>query len=177
MLGGGKFANGAQTAAMSYIFNCGAHDCWDKAKPVPVSSDAANALTSGPEAIDQLKGVGPISANKARVLANDALRAAEDSGLLGLWNGPADAVRHCTWSCAMAQELEPGQAKVVGDIHELKGNSGYGGRIPQPSSEFIMDTWNNQVGRDLAPSAKVCSASCVDAYKAGRLVGPNGKPF
>ena len=31
-LAGDKFENGAMTAAFDYLFNCGAHDCWDKAR-------------------------------------------------------------------------------------------------------------------------------------------------
>jgi RHS repeat-associated protein len=29
-LAGGKFENGAVTGAFGYLFNCGAHDCWDR---------------------------------------------------------------------------------------------------------------------------------------------------
>ncbi len=38
-LGGGNFANGAVTAAFGYLFNCGAHDCWDKAKARLIDSN------------------------------------------------------------------------------------------------------------------------------------------
>ena len=30
VLGGGKFASGAQTASFGYLFNCSLHKCWDK---------------------------------------------------------------------------------------------------------------------------------------------------
>ncbi|WP_457356451.1 RHS repeat domain-containing protein [Roseateles sp. P5_D6] len=41
VLGGGKFANGARTAAFGYLFNCGAHDCWNKRKYGNVPTEMA----------------------------------------------------------------------------------------------------------------------------------------
>jgi hypothetical protein len=174
---GGKFANGAQTAAFGYLFNCGLHDCWNQAKPVPVSQEAMKYANADSEALAQADAVGPVNAARARALGIDASDFVKDSNIPGSHNGQADAVRHCTWSCSMAQELGTDQAKLVGDIHELKGNSAYGGGRPQPLSEFIMDSWNNQIGRDIAPSSQSCSSSCVDALNSGKLFKLNGKPF
>ena len=64
-----------------------------------------------------LRFIGPIDALEAKSIADNALVAAQRSGLSGLHDGPADAYRHCLWSCDMARSIGADQAKLVGDNH------------------------------------------------------------
>jgi RHS repeat-associated protein len=75
VIGGGKFANGAVTGAFGYLFNCGAHDCWNKAnqQQTPLSvptgvgvdvniaaAEAAKQQGEGPNWFyDQVRNKGP----------------------------------------------------------------------------------------------------------------------
>lgn len=121
------------------------------------------------EAAAQIAAVGPLDANTARRLANQALAAALASGLPGPVNGPADAFRHCLWSCRMAQEIGAGQAKEVGDAHERcnKGSAG----------EEAMDQANNSTGRGFGTPGADCNTLCLQAARDGTLqTAPGGTP-
>jgi len=121
------------------------------------------------EKANQVAAVGPFDAWTARNLANDALQVARNTGLPGAHNGEQDAFRHCYWSCRMAQEIGPGQAKEVGDIHEECGGN--------PPGEQAMDLHNNSVGRGLGQLGANCRQSCLNALGNGNLqVGPGGNP-
>jgi hypothetical protein len=69
--------------------------------------------------------------------AHEALRDAqiwaEIHNLGGLHNGPADAFRHCFWSCTMDKYLGAA-AKAIADERENAGN-----RDGQPKDEEMMD--------------------------------------
>jgi RHS repeat-associated protein len=121
------------------------------------------------EAAAQIAGVGPIDANTARRLANEALAAAQASGLPGLHNGQADAFRHCFWSCRMAQEIGADQAKQVGDTHERCS--------PNPANEEAMDQANNATGRGFGTPGANCGDACMQAVRDGTLqTSPDGTP-
>jgi RHS repeat-associated protein len=121
------------------------------------------------EAAAQIAAVGPIDANTARRLANEALAAARASGLPGLRNGPADAFRHCFWSCRMAQEIGAGQAKEVGDTHERCNKN--------PAGEESMDQANNATGRGFGTPGANCHDLCLQAARNGTLqTSPGGTP-
>jgi len=121
---------------------------------------------------DQIRGVGPVDANRARNNARDALSGAQASGLPGLHNGPADAFRHCLWSCLMTQSIGVDQTKIVGDTHEEIGRS-----QGPPDREEQMDRKNNEVGRrcGLEENPKTCAERCMDKHNLGALYGPGGK--
>jgi len=121
------------------------------------------------EAAAQIAAAGPIDANTARRLANEALAAARASGLPGLHNGPADAFRHCFWSCRMAQEIGAGQAKEVGDTHERCNKN--------PAGEESMDQANNATGRGFGTPGANCHDLCLQAARDGTLqTSPGGTP-
>ena len=126
-------------------------------------------LVSIREILGQIGAVGPVDASTANDLANQALRDAQKSGLDGLHNGPADAYRHCLWSCMMAQKIGADQAKKVGDLHEKYGEN--------PPGETCMDLNNNAKGRDAAGNGKDCSSSCMNLLRSGQLqTSPGGTP-
>lgn len=89
--------------------------------------------------------VGPSDAWHAGVTLNDEARG--KSGDLTRGNGfggpSTDALRHCYWSCRMAQDIGEKQAEEVGDIHErCKKNN--------PPLEEQQDLDNNRHGRESA---------------------------
>ncbi|HEY9420883.1 MAG TPA: RHS repeat-associated core domain-containing protein, partial [Thermoanaerobaculia bacterium] len=134
----------------------------------PINYIDPTGLTSIWEILGQIGSVGPIDANTARRLANEALEAAQRSGLDGLHNGPADAFRHCLWSCTMAQQLGADQAKRIGDNHERYGEN--------PPGEQCMDYHNNDQGRRAAGNGD-CANSCRSLLNSGQLVtSPGGTP-
>jgi RHS repeat-associated protein len=125
-------------------------------------------LVSLREILAQIGAVGPIDANTANNLADQSLAAAQNSGLGGLHNGPADAFRHCLWSCLMAQQIGADQAKKVGDLHERYGEN--------PPGETCMDLHNNAQGRGAAGNGD-CSSSCMGLLNGGQLQrSPGGTP-
>ena len=113
------------------------------------------------EALTQIGAVGLKDAWTARNLANEAQRVADGTDLPGAHNGPQDAFRHCYWSCRMAQEIGPGQAEEVGNIHERCGGG--------PANENAMDQRNNSVGRGLGTPGADCKSGCLNALRDGRL--------
>ena len=148
-------------------------DTWQPDPPVtntyspPVFSESAcspgqSGGASFQEKVNQAAAVGPYDAFQAKSLSDTALDKAQKSGLPGPHNGPQDAIRHCDWSCEMAQTIGPEQAQKVGDIHEACGNN--------PPGEKAMDLHNNAVGRELGSKAGVnCEISCKDALEQGKL--------
>ncbi len=121
------------------------------------------------EAATQINAVGALRAYQARSLANDAFSATRRTGLSGAHNGPADAFRHCFWSCRMAQELNPGLAEIIGNIHERCGEG--------PAAEAAMDLANNASGRAFGTRGADCYNLCLGAVYEGTLVtSPSGKP-
>lgn len=123
-------------------------------------------LVQRDEAWEQVKGVGPLDALRAKMAADEAMAAAQNSGLPGLWNGPADAYRHALWHCLMTRAIGAEQAKTVGDTHETLG-----GNHP---NELAMDQHNNAMGillgRDDKQKDKECSDLVMGALKSGQLL-------
>lgn len=99
-----------------------------------------------------------------------------NSELTGILNGPADAYRHCLWSCLMTKSTGFSCAKVIGDNHEAAGNRA---EPPQPKTQEQMDLANNRVGRQcgLQKDNKPCTQKCMEKAKNGGLFGLGGVPF
>jgi hypothetical protein len=93
------------------------------------------------------------------IVASDAR---ERSGLPGSNGGPADAFRHCVWSCCMAQHMSEADAQKIGDVHEACLN-------PNPPGDEAMDQANNAVGRGLRGSPLGCYDACMQALREGSL--------
>lgn len=90
------------------------------------------------------------------------------SGLPGQHNGLGDAVRHCVWSCLMAQNLGQDKARAEGAAHEC----------PQPGDsvdakrEHEMDTWNNGIGREIGEREDVdCYQKCKRDPRLKKNIG------
>jgi hypothetical protein len=104
-----------------------------------------------------LWGAGPYDAYRGGELAQEALKAAKQTGLPGLLNGPADAWRHCYWNCRMVEEINEEDAEDISANHEKHGFSS--------TAELMMDTWNNKEGRKCSPDCDLCCQSKLDAGK------------
>ena len=116
------------------------------------------------EEISAVLAVGPIDALTAKNLAVKALKRSNELSVElggGIHNGPADAFRHCYWSCLMAKEIGDEQAKEIGDIHENCASN-------QDSAEASMDFHNNAKGREVAVKGN-CEEGCKEALKEGVL--------
>lgn len=116
------------------------------------------ALAGFWEKVTAVWGAGPIDAHRASELATESLRAAQNSGLPGLHNGPADAWRHCFWNCRMRDVIGAEDAKDVADNHERRGGG--------PAIENAMDYHNNDQGRQCTGDCDTC---CQTRLDAGRL--------
>jgi hypothetical protein len=129
---------------------------------VPTSPDmsgsAFNPTTSGQAAVAARH---PIDAFTANSLADDALAAANSSGLAGLHLGPADAFRHALWNCQMAKSLGATRAEQFATAHENDGPSSI-------AFDNQMDLHDNAMGRSLA-GATDCAAAVRAALAAGQL--------
>ncbi len=121
------------------------------------------------ETLAQVGAVGPQHAWEAYELKNEAETSTRLSGLPGRWNGPADAYRHCVWSCKMTQKICKKDADLIGKIHEEYGNNSDG--------EMTMDLHNNNEGIKIGESGKDCEKECMKAVSNGTLQnGPGGFP-
>src|SRR5579875_2460278 len=67
---------------------------------------------------DDICACGPWKAYKAYRDKNKAVDETNKRFHSGFHNGPADAWRHCYWSCLMARDVGQDCAKAVGDNHE-----------------------------------------------------------
>ncbi|MBX7157857.1 MAG: hypothetical protein K1X66_05680 [Verrucomicrobiae bacterium] len=117
-----------------------------------------------PEVRTQVLAVGPLDANEASNIGEEAFQVSDKTGLPGRHNGQRDAFRHAYLSCRMAQELGTDQAEKIGNIHEQYGEN--------PPEEIVMDVNNNEVGRKLAVKGGEsvdCKQSVWDALNKGEL--------
>ena len=105
-----------------------------------------------------LWGAGPIDSYRAKKIADEALTAARLTGLPGLHNGPADAWRHCYWNCRMVQVIGKEDAADIAENHEAHGGNS--------TAERMMDTWNNEEGRDCKGD---CDTACQSKLDGGEL--------
>lgn len=108
-------------------------------------------------------GAGPIDAYRASELAKEALKAARQTGLPDLHNGPADAWRHCYWNCRMVQVIGEEDAADIAENHEKHGGNS--------TAERMMDTWNNEEGRECSGDCDTCCQSKLDAGELWVLYG------
>lgn len=134
----------------------------------PLSFTDPLGLAGLVEVMTQIGAVGLFDADTAGQLADESQAEAAKSGLPGLHNGPADAYRHCLWSCQMTKAIGASQAEEVGNIHEKYGEN--------PPGEICMDLHNNAQGRNAA-SGTDCAASCRGLLTGGNLqTSPGGTP-
>jgi hypothetical protein len=119
---------------------------------------------------------------RARNSASEALAAAQEWARQhnlpedSLHNGPADAFRHCFWSCTMTRYIGEAAAETIADEHEKSGN-----RNGQPLPEEQMDRANNLAGRiaalDCSKNGKNCWDLCTDLYNQRRVYGLGAQPL
>lgn len=106
---------------------------------------------------------GLLVINDGRLAVESTLRIYQE----GLWNGNADAYRHCYWNNLMVMHTDQEFAKAWGNAHE---------EIPDnPALERWMDISNNNDGRRLAAnhrsdSDKERSSRCLQGVINKRLV-------
>lgn len=112
---------------------------------------------------DAFWSAGPIDSYRANELAQEALAAAQQTGLPGLHNGPADAWRHCYWNCRMVEVIGKEDAEDIAENHEEHGGG--------PVVENTMDKWNNEEGRKCSGGCDNCCQSKLDAGKLWVLYG------
>ncbi len=111
------------------------------------------------EKMSVIWNVGLIPGYRAKELAAEALEAAQQTGLPGLHNGPADAWRHCYWNCRMTNVIGKDDAAFIAKNHEEQAEN-------NPTAERMMDTWNNQEGQDCSGN---CDSCCQKKLDAGKL--------
>ncbi len=160
---------GRWTAKDPIRFAGGDTDLYGYCLSDPINLTDPLGLQSIDEIFNQLGANGAMFVLIANDLAAQALRNAQNSGLSGLHNGPADAYRHCYWNCRMTQEIGEDRAKKIGDIHEACGNN--------PPGEISMDLTNNNIGRNFGTPGADCHSQCIDAARNGTLqTAPGGTP-
>ena len=95
-----------------------------------------------------------------REAANAANQPGFPGGPGGIVDGPADAYRHCLWSCLMQTNCGWTTAFIGGWGHELQDWTYASG----------MDTFNNAQGRDCASSGSCpCDQCCRQRLMSGSL--------
>ena len=126
---------------------------------------------NGQEKLEAILAVGPLDAWQANSDGLTARDAATNSGLSlrGEHNGQMDAYRHCVWTCLMTESIGADQARVIANIHEKAGND-----RGQPSYEYNMDIFNNEVGMKCGVDRSkrhgtTCKEKCMSALKNNRL--------
>ncbi|MYM87750.1 hypothetical protein GTP91_11215 [Rugamonas sp. FT82W] len=124
------------------------------------------------EKISDIRAAGVLPAWTASRIADNALADAQHSGFPGLHNGPADAYRHCVWSCGMTREIGYSAARSIATNHEYAGDRG-----GQPLEEKEMDLANNAAGRacGISSSEQSCSQQCSSQLENGNLFGLGGQ--
>lgn len=139
------------------------------ARAVAAGTSVAVAAASAPGAVQrqeeeltQAWRAGPIDALQARSDAQTALRDTRATRLPGLHNGPADAWRHCYWSCLMTHSIGAQQARTVADTHEEFGGN--------PANELTMDLHNNAEGRACGAGVPDCATCCHGKLTGGGLL-------
>lgn len=100
--------------------------------------------------------VGQLSGDSARVAAEVGVRYERD-----IYNGDADAFRHCYWSGQMTKEFGWETAKGFGDRHEYSED--------QHPFEADADLYNNRQGRIWAQQVDDIGKRCLDGMLNGEL--------
>jgi len=134
---GGKFKNGAVSAAFVHLFN-------NEGGAEKIKREWFKILGYDPDGISENTNMwlNPTFAIAAKIAASDAFDAT-DSSFPGIsaWNNEADAFRHAFWNYKMAKTMGVDRAKLFADAHERYSRNAVG--------ETIMDLHNNNVGRQL----------------------------
>jgi outer membrane protein OmpA-like peptidoglycan-associated protein len=121
---------------------------------------AFNPTTAGE---DRTCITNPFDCRDAFDCRDTAFSQSDASRLPGRHLGPRDALRHCIWSCCMAQEMgSASEAEKFGTAHENSKPS------PIPFDDNI-DLHNNSIGRGIGAGGGDCEAGCLAALSAGRL--------
>jgi len=159
---------------------------WTSKDPIAFAGHDPDLFRYGSDdPVDLLDSEGRFNRRCAEHLARWALRRARTvaaqpgfpGGTAGLHNGPADAFRHCYWSCLMVRRCGKATAFLAGWGHELFQN-----RFWEAPDEFYMDTANNSAGRSCGDRGCSCETCCRGRLACGRLkthpfsptVGPVG---
>ena len=82
-------------------------------------------------------------------------------GWRGLDDGPADAYRHCLWSCLMSKMCGGSTALLAGTGHEVVDNHFW------PVGSSVMDMNNNAQGRQCGDMPCPCHACCLGKVRTG----------
>jgi RHS repeat-associated protein len=102
---------------------------------------------------------------------DETKEAQRNSGLKGSTNGPADAFRHCVWSCLLTRKIGPEKALGVLDTHEE-----FGRMFEDFDWQFEhQDEANNAVGQKCAQRSGKCPDLCYAALMNGKLFDIGGK--
>jgi RHS repeat-associated protein len=126
------------------------------------------------EASTHYRRVGRIAAFRAFQYSFLADDYTSSSALPGSHRGPADAFRHCVWSCQMARDwvIKYDGTKLIGATHEESNLREAPLGDQQVAEESLMDMHNNRQGRLCAigpDGEKSCPVACRDKLYSGNL--------
>jgi hypothetical protein len=99
-----------------------------------------------------------------------ALTPSFPGGTKGLHNGPADAFRHCYWSCLMVENCGWDTAYAAGTGHEVYDKNAKRRWFPNDPAESAMDLANNYAGRQCGGRfGGACDTCCLRKLYSGEL--------
>ena len=123
--------------------SCHGQGCLSKFPPKGGKYDTGNkTINSWGEAIDALFSAGPFDSYTGGYTLPSETSDKMPELAKDLPGNSTDALRHCYWSCRMAQEIGPEDAEDIGNGHEE-----WYSHAPE---EHAQDYANNQHGRDCA---------------------------
>jgi RHS repeat-associated protein len=79
-----------------------------------------------------------------------------------------DALRHCLWSCYIAESFGEDSSFCVTQTHEEC--------VPNHEDDYCMDWFNNMKGRQVATQSGGCYATCYKMLSDGELQTKKGCP-
>ena len=126
------------------------------ASPFDSMNGAEKAWCAWPSRWALCERVGQLSGESARVADEIAVMYQRD-----IYNGDADAFRHCYWSGRMTKEFGWETAKGFGDRHEYSED--------QHPFEADADLYNNRQGRIWAQQVEDIGKRCLDGMLNGEL--------
>ncbi len=149
-------SNGKAAAAKCAGGSCGggnASPFKPPKRPCPLGEEISQVYVNGADA-------AAIALAQANVATFVTGRLVDEGILHGLNGGPADAFRHCYWSCIMSKAIGGFKAYVVGVIHEDCNSN-------NTDAEREMDIHNNWLGLTLGQPTDDCEEKCLNAVKRG----------
>jgi len=146
---GGKFANGALTAAMAQLFNAETSAAWAQGSIDETRRTAKSWSDGMKRGLQSIKDKFVPDFGRAGEIVQEVLNAIPGH------NNRGDAYRHSVWGQRMYQEINPITSIMVGYGHELEGLI----IKDQPIREMLMDLHNNSVGRAAAASGTMIDHS------------------